>query len=118
MQTDCPEIAGGRWQFGARGSVASALSSSRFEFVGVVRPFTASLQSSREGRFAHVRRGSESVCRSFEAPEFSGRRSFRGAGVFEAPEFSRRRSFRGAGVFEAPEFSRRRSFRGAGVFED
>ena len=49
MQTDCPEIAGGRWQFGAQGSVASALSSSSFEFVGVVRPFAASLKSSREG---------------------------------------------------------------------
>ena len=80
MQTDCPEIAGGRWQFGlvrsrsslvqvavvgvalqgrcalipwrcrlCRGSIALAPSSSSFEFVGVVRPFAASLKSSREG---------------------------------------------------------------------
>ena len=63
MQTDCPEIAGGRWQFGARGSVASALSSSSFEFVGVVRPFAASLKSAGFGAAGFGAAGFEFVRR-------------------------------------------------------
>ena len=50
MQTDCPDVAGGRWQFGLVGSRSSLLQVSD---VGVAL-FAASLKSPREGFDAFV----------------------------------------------------------------